>query len=211
MNYTEFQTYFTRKMWRTGDTDWDTDLPQLINKAEARIRRDLQYQPLLKSQDFVITEDEFDIPADFKEAASVYLEGSPGAGAKALSIGQFRVIQNQFNSGSTGFKGMYFCPFGMKMLVLTGATVDTPQTVKLDYYMGLVPYATDPAIPFYDLHPDFYEAALNVQAYEYLRDFELSGEYNNSYIDLLNGMRADSEYLERPSGMMPTIVPGNVR
>jgi hypothetical protein len=209
MDYAEFQAYFTRKHWRTGDAEWMTDLPQLIQKAEARINRDLRYQAVMATTSIAITADTFELPGDLREIASLKLATS-NSPAVAVSLPRYRELEERLSAGQTSLIGTAFATLGKDCLLLANASVDNPNTVNLDYYMGITPYKTDPLVPFYDLHPDFYEAALNVQAYEYLKNFDLSGEYNSQYATLLEAMRAESEYLERPSGQIATALPGAV-
>jgi len=55
---------------------------------------------------------------------------------------------------------------------------------------------------FYDANPDFFLAALDVQVYTYLREFELSQEKNNNYAVLLETMIRNSNYARWPSGSL---------
>src|SRR5574343_276594 len=75
--FTEFQEYFIRLMWRTGDTEFANDLPRLVKKAEARINRDLR-QIGMTSEYLGLLEgvDSFELPLDYVEARSLAIDGT---------------------------------------------------------------------------------------------------------------------------------------
>ncbi len=211
--YAQFQEYYTRKMWRVGDIDWTTDLPQLIRKAERKISRDLRNQDLMSSGEVQVTDNNFPLPSDLREFTSIRLVGDRYPQGQFVSQAEYQKIQGSAGAAigyTTYFKGRYFCQIGNTVFFTGFVDANAPDTVKFSYYMGVMPYESDPPEPFYDKHPDFYEAALNVQAYEYLKDFELSGQYENSYQILLDDMRRESEYQNFPSGQVDSRPPGNV-
>lgn len=212
--YDEFKSYYTRKMWRQGDTDWETDLPQLIRKAEAQISRDLRYQDLMTTGSVEpLADPSFQVPADCREFVSIRLRGDNYKQGKFISPDLFREFENT-PSKQLEPAGTYWCQIGNTVRTIGNITDQDGNyfAVDFDYYVGITPFEDTPAgSSFYDLHPDFYEAALNVQAYDYLKDFELSSLYEGKYQSLLEDMRRESEYKQFPSGLIDVQLPGNVR
>ena len=210
MTYDDFKTYYTRGKWRTGDTDWDTDLPQLIRKAESRISRDLRRQDIMAATEIPVTEPEFSLPSDVREIASIRLKGDQYPQGQFLNLDKFRQIQQNSQNEGSYFKGKYFAQVGNKILMTGTVDASAPDTVLLDYYMGIEPYENDPAIPFYDIHPDFYEAAVNIQSYEYLKDYETASIYETTYSGLLEDMIREGEYKTHPAGQIASQPAGYV-
>lgn len=202
--YAEFQAYYLRTIWREGDTVFETDLPKLIKEAEARINRDLRRHNITSS--FVeenATEDSLELPGDFREMITVSIEDR--APAKFVPYVQF--LQEERNK-----KVGYDCyTINNNRVYFTLKNSPDPVKVSLNYYAGVTPYEDDPETPFYDLYPDFYKAAVHIQAYSYLRDFDLSTEYNTQYGVLLDSMVRDSNYAVFPSGQLSGNLPHGVR
>lgn len=200
--FAEFQEYYLREIWRTGDSDLTTDLPRLIKKAEARIKRDLREQGLVSTFETTITDGrEVDLPADFSELVSYDL----GKG-NVNSV----VSYPELHTGCYFDQGPVRGPaaiLGNKMYFRGSALTEAPATIRLTYQMGIVPYDANPAIPFYDQHPDFYVAALNVYVYEYLREFENKASNDQTYMDLLDSMTRNSNYARFPSGQIALPMP----
>lgn len=207
--YAEFQDYYTREMWRVGDVDWQQDLPTLIKKAEAKISRDLRHNAIIGSTSFVAVDSSpLPLPGDFKEALIVIVQNNRPLTPLAMSARAWAA--EQLKQGVSEPLPGYYAIFDKKLHINVGGSAENPIPVSITYYRGLEPYESDPAEPFYDTNPDFYEAALNVQAYKYLKDYELSAENNSQYDMLLEAMRAESEYLRYPSGQIAVQLPGNV-
>lgn len=210
--FADFQSYYTRKMWRVGDADWATDLPRLVKKAEARINRDLRQTELSTSTVISATANSFTMPADAREISSLSTAASPAsAAARAMSPSEYTSMLNQYGSTQRNYD-RFFSVTGNTVHYETGATVDAPVSINLSYMMGITPYADYAGVgdSFYDSNPDFYEAALNIEAYEYLKDFDLASIYEAKYVSVLDSMRADSEYHRYPSGQISNRLPGNV-
>lgn len=210
--FADFQSYYTRKLWRVGDSDWVTDLPVLVKKAEARINRDLRYTDMSASVVVAATADTFPMPSDAREITSLSCSDDADAGsASAMSPSDYRTMLGSYGT-ATGHYGKHFSITGSTVHFVTGATVSVPVNLDLSYYMGLVAYADFGGVgdAFYDTYPDFYEAALNIEAYEYLKDFDLASIYEAKYVSVLESMRADSEYRRYPSGQISNRLPGNV-
>lgn len=203
--YAEFKDFYTRKMWRMSDAAWDADLPNLIHAAEMKISRDLRHQNLMGQDTLINTGSPIPLPGDFRQAVSVF-PANASMPAKALKYDDFKAMAAQNRP-----IGCYFSIHGGQLHIDGVASPANPVDIDTTYLTGIVPYSTDPAIPFYDMHPDFYMAAVNVQAYDYLKDFELSTEYNAKYEMLLDDMRRESNYILYPSGQMAVPLPGNVR
>ena len=205
--FADFQVYFMRLMWRTGDTDFQTDLPMLVKKAEARINRDLrligqksEYVGFLENDDF------FDLPPDYVEASAVTVAGYPGF---------LRPItwQDMQARRAGGRYSMSFAQDGNTMYINLQPDSTNPPEFRVSYFAKAAPFENvdDPEVEtFYDKYPDFYEAALRVQCYDYLREFELSAEYNGKYQQLLDGMREFNSRQEFPAGAIPVQLPGIV-
>lgn len=207
--YAEFQEYYTRQMWRVGDTEWQQDLPRLIRNAEAKISRDLRHNSIIGSASYsAVDSSALPLPGDFKEALVIIVQNDRPLTPLALSPREW--VEKQLMQGAFEPLPGYYAIFDKHLYVNVGASASNPIPISVTYYRGLEPYDTDPSEPFYDAHPDFYEAALNVQAYKYLKDYELSAENNTQYDGLLNAMRAESEYLLYPTGQIAVQLPGNV-
>lgn len=209
--FTEFQEYFIRLMWRVGDTEFADDLPRLIKKAEARINRDLRQIGMVSEYlGSLEGTDSFELPLDYVEARSLTIDG-----VSAI----FRAITWQEmaarRSNGTTFSNTY-AQDGGDMYVNINPNSGVAQWVRMSYYCKVRPYdtVTDENTPtseiFYDQHPDFYEAALRVQCYDYLREFELSAEFNGKYEQLLASMRELKISQEFPAGALPVQLPGIV-
>jgi hypothetical protein len=211
--FAQFKEQYTREMWRTGDADWNLDLPNLMRKAEARIRRDLYHTELISETVGTTTEpDKIVLAGDVREIVSLQIVGLSGLPMAPVQFADLASYNSRVgtNAYSTVYKGMIAARVKAAVMMQTGASVANPVTYKLVYIMGITPYEDDPALPFYDANPDFYEAALNVPAYKYLKDFASSAEYNTGYLDTLESMRAESEYRKYPSGQINVQLPGNV-
>jgi hypothetical protein len=205
--FSDFQDYFLRLMWRTGDTEFTLDLPRLVKKAEARINRDLRligqtadYQTPLEN------EDSFTLPDDYAEARAITVEGYPGF-LRPITL------QDMQARRADGRYSMSFAQDGNIMFINLRPDATSPPYVSMSYYTKVPPYelVDDPeAETFYDKYPDFYEAALRVQCYDYLREFELSAEYNGKYQQLLEGMREFNASQQFPAGAIPFELPGIV-
>ena len=213
--YSEFQDYYTEKMWRTGDTAWTTNLPTLIRKAEARISRDLRVNDLYTDESGDVTVPYIDRPGDFREMVSLQYVDTTGNlrnSATALPLQQFVGYSSKFDQGDTSYAGCYYTVTADQIKLLANASVEAPVGYQMTYIRGITGYETDPAEPFYDLEPDFFEAALNIQAYDWLKDYNLVQTYNDEYTRLLNGMVTDSNYKIFPSGQLPAAnIPSGVR
>lgn len=202
--YAEFQEYYLREIWREGDAALQADLPKLIRKAEARIKRDLKAQGLTGTVTLTSTTDnKVALPGDFGEAVAVSINGIPSSVVAGSNINALTASTGAVRGGCFAIRGGYLYANG------TG-TVDIPLDVKLVYQMGLVPYADEPVAPFYDQNPDFYTTVLNIYVYEYLRDLEMKAANDASYATLLESMERDSNYAKYPSGLLPGVFPANI-
>lgn len=207
--FVEFTEYFLRLMWRTGDADFEADLPRLIKKAEARINRDLRQIGMtaeyLGSLDGV---DSFELPSDYVEARSLTIDGT-NAIFRATT---WQEMAARRSDGVT-FTNT-FAQDGNSMYVNINPNSGVVQWVRMSYYTKVRPFDTvtdeDDDTVFYDQHPDFFEAALRVQCYDYLREFELSAEFNGKYQQLLETMKELKISQEFPAGALPVQLPGIV-
>ena len=205
--FADFQDYFLRLMWRTGDTEFTADLPRLVKKAEARINRDLRL--IGQTVEYITTldtADNFELPADYVEARSITVEGYPGF-LRPITL------QDMMARRADGRRSMSFAQDQNIMYINLAPDATNPPYVTMIYYCKVVPFETideDTDDTFYDKYPDFYEAALRVQCYDYLREFELSAEYNGKYQQLLEGMREFNASKQFPAGAIPFELPGIV-
>ena len=207
--FTEFQEYFIRLMWRTGDTEFANDLPRLVKKAEARINRDLR-QIGMTAEYLGTLEgvDRFELPLDYVEARSVTIDGI-NAVFRAITWQEMAARR----SDGTTFSNTY-AQDGGYMYLNINPNSGVVQWVRMSYYSKVRPFDTvedeNDTTGFYDQHPDFFEAALRVQCYDYLREFELSAEFNGKYEQLLNTMKELKISQEFPAGALPVQLPGIV-
>ena len=86
--------------------------------------------------------------------------------------------------------------------MLNNGTVAEPENYTMFYYGELTPYSTDPASPFRDDHPDFYQAAVDIHILDYLKSFEEKANKEKEYLGLLEDMITASNYRALPSGQM---------
>lgn len=205
--YSEFKDFYLREIWREGDDALMQDLDKLISRAESRISRDLRHINVARQTLISASTQYTALPGDFREIISVTRDGYP---LQLVSLDRANSYLQPNNQRA--YEGTVYWLMGNKQLEINlPEAFDPPVDLLISYFMGLVPYATDPPSPFYDEHPDFYTAAVNVAVYSYLRDFELSAEYNSQYDKLLEGMRVESNYIMFPSGQldmpMPTSAP----
>lgn len=208
-NLAEFSDYYLRSIWREGDEALMKDLPRLIAEAEARISRDIRDSRLTMSAQLVTTgtEDSIQLPPDFKELLS--LEFVSERLARAISHDALLSVRRQEGK----FRGAPLLYYSIQNGSIHFARWDLSNiAVSLNYYAGITPFPTaEGAVSFYDRHPDFFVAALNAHTYKYLREFELSAEYNQNYLALLEDMRRESNYIMYPSGQLTTPLSSLVR
>lgn len=197
---TDFASYYLRRLWREGDQDLINDLPQLVKEAEARMSRDIREHSLATTVKLVAEPgvDYFTIPVDFSELIGFNL--SDGRPSRLVSMDELYRIRSVTPQGRAdvyavqGNKIYFAAPFNP-------AFVSAP----LSYYMKVPPAPMEqPAaqMGFYDLHPDYFLSALDVQSYTYLREYELSSEKNAIYGSLLETMIRNSNYARWPSGQL---------
>lgn len=201
--YAEFKSFYLREIWREGDAALEQDLDRLIARAEAKIKRDLSDAKLVELLEMPIMQSPVALPGDFSEAISVSLDGA------TLSL----VSPDLFHKNTTASSpyrsaGSMYCVVGNNLLINILPQFEESALV-LQYYSGLTPFSLNPVAPYYDVNPDFYTAAVNVEVYNYLRDFDLSAEYNGKYAKLLEDMQRRSSYTLFPSGQLITQIPGN--
>lgn len=199
----DFRAYYLRRVWREGDTALISDFPLLVKEAEARISRDFREWRLVNSATEVVPSNNyFDLPADFGEMLSLSVAGRPYTAigsADFLRLPARCALPNYSLSAASVF--------------FNRGDVTDPVTVDYTYYMNVQPmdFVADGAeAGFYDLHPDFFLAALDVQVYTYMRDFDLSAENNSKYGGLLETMQRDSNYKMFPSGQLGSPMPSGV-
>lgn len=202
-SFADFQAYYLRKIWRTGDAELTEDLPSLIREAESRIKRDLRDWTLATTASFeIFNGNAFTLPGDFRELISASLNGAP----LLTSIPVTQLHRNKYDIEGPLLGGSYSI-VGRKLLVRGEASTVIPGALSMTYFMDLIPYELEPEIPFYDLHQDFYIAALNVFAYDYIREFELKSMNEETYNVLLDSMIRNSNYARFPSGQLSLSIP----
>ena len=194
-----FVSYYLRRLWREGDQDLTSDLPNIVKEAEARMSRDIRENSIVKDVTLPYTSENFDLPADLNEIHSVSLDGySPAALVLPDEIFRIRRVTAQGRSN-------VYALSGNKLMTVAGAAPVWPRSAKLVYSMRVPPAPMDQPdaeMGFYDLNPDYFLAALDVQVYAYMREFELSAEKNGVYAALLDTMIRNSNYARWPSGQL---------
>ena len=198
----EFTPYYLRSIWREGDQALIEDLPRLVKEAESRISRDLRDANIVTTQEILVAAPAYTVPlpADFREL--VKLDFVSARVARAVSPDSMNAIRRQERAYRDA-NVIYYSIYGGN-IHLARWDVGTIG-LNMTYHMGIQPFATTPDTPsFYDRHPDFFLAALNAQTYGYMRDFDLSNEYNSKYVALLEDMRRESNYTMYPSGQLTT-------
>lgn len=203
----QLRDYVMRYLWREGDDAFIEDFPQLIKATEARISRDVNTIGMTSTyEDSPAVSPFFTLPADLKEVIQVTIDGVP---ARLMAYPEFSRINGHYSLS---------CPTSYALLGndihFSRRHIVAPNTitVKIDYWMKVPAMDTsDPeaAADFYDLYPDFFLAAFNVQAYKYLRDFALSDDNNATYLALLETMIREHNYRLYPSGQLRMDLPHN--
>lgn len=200
--YVEFKEFYLREIWREGDQALELDLDKLVKRAEAHISRALRQTAVVLSHTATIVVDNTALPGDFKEVISVSLDG------KTLTLRDLAYEANSLSPTRLAYEqGTCYWIKGDTLSLNLPVIVSPSRELTMVYYAGIVPYASEPLLPFYDKHPDFYTAALNVEVYSYLRDFDLSAEYNTKFATLLEEMQRESNYMMYPSGQLQTPMP----
>lgn len=200
--YAEFKDFYIREIWREGDTALISDLDRLIARAEAHISRALRQTSVIGTHTVNLLTDNTALPGDFREVLNASIDGKP------LTLRDLGYEAAALSPTKLSFEaGKYYWIKGNDILFNLPTLVSPPLPLTMTYYAGVVPYASNPALPFYDKHPDFYTAAVNVEVYGYLRDFALSQEYNSKFSMLLEEMQRESGYMMYPSGQLQTPMP----
>lgn len=196
----KFTSYYLRRLWREGDQELTDDLPMLVKEAEARMSRDIREHSLAQTVNLAadpITK-AFTIPADYLELLSASFDGySP---ARLVSMDELSRIRRVTQEGRSNVFAMQ----GGFIHIAHGNLAGIPK-VKFSYFIKVPPAPMeqpDENMGFYDLHPDFFLSALDVQVYAYLREYELSQEKNGIYAGLLETMIRNSNYARWPSGQL---------
>ena len=195
-----FSEYYLRRLWRVGDQDLEQDLPQLVKEAEARMSRDIRENSLVNSLTLIAApeDDFFPLPADYNELISFSPDGVYPA--TLVSMEDLSRIRHVTPEGRTDVFAMQ----GNSLYVARGAH-DMFLNGTLVYHMKVPPADMtneNAEMPFYDLHPDFFLAALDAQTYSYLREYELSQEKNTIYLSLVETMIRQGNYARWPSGAL---------
>lgn len=197
----KFTNYYLRRLWREGDQDLTDDLPNLVREAEARMSRDIRENSLVGEATLTAQPDEnfFVLPADFSELIS-FNAGSEFPATLVTMDELFRISRVT----AEGRSDVYAIQ-GNKIYVARGRRQDTFLDATIAYHMKMVPADMSDQqaeMEFYDLHPDFFLAALDVQVYAYLREYELSQEKNTTYNNLTETMIRQANYAKWPSGQL---------
>lgn len=199
---TDFVGYYLRRLWREGDQDLIKDLPQLVKEAEARMSRDIREHSIAKNVVLVAEpgNDFFTLPADYSEFISLNLaDEQPSRLIGMDELSRIRAVTPQGRAD-------VFALFGNRIYFARGK-VDTTSYISapLAYHIKVPPApmdTVDGVMDFYDANPDYFLAALDVQTYTYLREYELSSEKNAIYGSLLETMIRNSNYARWPSGTL---------
>ena len=203
--YADFKAFYLREIWREGDAALEGDLDRLIKRAEAKMSRDLRQQNLQASFVFPLlgnVTNTVPLPGDFRELVNLYVDGKS---LKSVDATRFPEYMDDY--WLNGFPCTTYCISGGYIMLNARAPITVGNSLAMTYYRGITPYASNPVTPFYDTNPDFYTAAVNTEVYQYLRDFELSAEYNGKYTKLLEDMQRDSNYAQWPSGQLDMPLP----
>ena len=198
----KFTSYYLRRLWREGDQDLTGDLPMLVKEAEARMSRDIREHSIAKNVALTAQpgEDFFVLPADYSEFISLNLADAQPA--RLISMDELSRIRAVTPQG----RADVFALFGNRIYFARGRGDTTSYIIApLAYHIKVPPAPMDTLdgqMGFYDENPDYFLAALDVQTYAYLREYELSSEKNAIYGGLLETMIRNSNYARWPSGTL---------
>lgn len=198
----DFVGYYLRRLWREGDADLTSDLPRLVKEAEARMSRDIREHSIAKNVVLVAEpgDDFFTLPADYSELISLNL--ADGQASRLVSVDELSRIRAVTPQG----RADVFALLANRIYFSRGAVEPTHYiSAPLAYHIKVPPAPMDTPdgeMGFYDVNPDYFLAALDVQSYAYLREYDLSSEKNAIYGSLLETMIRNSNYARWPSGTL---------
>lgn len=216
--YASFKDYYLRSIWRTGDTNLLTDFDKLVVKAEKRIERDLRQNQLPIIVSLLLPAGlnyvELTVPAQSVESVR-WLAQPNNLKAEVYTYQDWREHYERYDSCRDGTRyamGSYKEDEDSPLLTYLYINInsDDSETIQVTGAPQFLSFTTNPLYPYYDVEPDFFEAALNVQVYKYLREFELSQEYQADYLGLLEDMRRKAAYERFPTSPLPSPMPDGV-
>ena len=168
-DYTTLQTWIGSVLNR-DDANFTADIPNLIQDAEAALRRDGRAKLLTDLSPFVISTEETDLPGDYDSLYGVAHEGPTVFGAiNTVALDQI----NQYKvGGTTGIPcvaAIISSPDGHKLR--WGPAPKETFNLRLQYWAKIPSLsAASPTNRFLTEHPDIYRYAALVESAPYLKD-----------------------------------------
>ena len=160
-NYSELQTSIAS--WLKRD-DLMGSIPDFITLAEAKIRRKLRVSGLESTADLSVSAEYTDLPADYLEMRSVYVDGST---RKALTQMSPNEMDSRNMGSSTGTPQVYAIVGGQIRLA---PAPDTTYALKLIYYAFPQLSGTNTTNWVLDNHPDIYLYGALLEAEPFLKN-----------------------------------------
>lgn len=174
-DYDSLQAWVLAVLNRADDTDLSGgDVENLIQDAEAALRRDERARLLVDLSPFTTTADQAqdDLPADFDSIYSLAHEGPTYYGEiETVALDQI----HEFKDGTTAGvpRAAAFIPSAGGTQVRWGPTPNDAYALRLAYWSKITPLSdASPTNRFLTAHPDIYRYAVLVESAPYLKDDE---------------------------------------
>ena len=166
MNHTELQAHILDTLNRPDLTD---AVVEFIADGEARLNRDVRVRQLSNREDLTITGDGVDLPADFRQLDSWYLDGP-------MYFGEIRVIGADMLPGLKMQHGRIGVPVYAAIINRKAYFAPVPQESvesHLTYFRRIPPLSAGaPTNWFLDENRDIYRLAALAESAPYLKDDE---------------------------------------
>lgn len=170
-------------------SDLDTQIPEFIQLAEARINRELETREQEKrSQATLEVGDEYiALPSDLREIREVKLNTSPITVLDYMSPTSLDISY----SGNSSGKPLGYSVIGLEMKLRP--IPDSAYTAEI-VYVGSVPALSDVSTPvLFTRSPDLYLYGALTEAYVYLLDEQRAAQYDEKFTRAINEVRMDEE------------------
>jgi hypothetical protein len=185
MTYAQFKEYLARFVWRDGDTNFETELDNLIKMGEARLNRDLRIQRMSRVQSALIQGDSIQVPDDYLEMRVVTTDSHP---SPLQYISPFEMERIRV-SNPTRFQPVY--TIAGDRIRFAGASAGENRTVVLTYYAKIPNFAGLDESWLADEYLDLYTYAVLRHSASYLHDDARVALWQNEYAETLASVMED--------------------
>lgn len=164
------------ELWRTDDTDLLAAMPNIVQRANARLRRDIQLYSQATVATLVFLDNQAALPPNRQQLKAVLRNYGQDTQARLHYVEPERFLARTYWADRYTIVGgelLAYCPDGENLTVI--------------YYGGLDPiFDTEEGLldGFQARHPDFYLACVCYYASQYLRDGESATFHENAYMKM---------------------------